>query len=109
MKSLSLRIAAIVLVAGVPPGARGADRPPSTAAVAVTPDFVDRLVAEAQGVNPGLQAAGARAEAATAAESAVRTWEDPTASFGLWAPTARGFSASEQGNLIYGLDQKLPL
>jgi outer membrane protein, heavy metal efflux system len=109
MKSFSLRIAAIVLVAGVPPGARGEDLPPSTAAIAVSPDFIDRLVAEAQGVNPGLQAAGARADAAAAAVSAVRTWEDPTASFGLWAPTARGFSAAEQGNLIYGLDQKLPL
>ncbi|HXN35313.1 MAG TPA: TolC family protein, partial [Opitutaceae bacterium] len=48
-------------------------------------------------------------EAANAAVAAVRTWEDPTASLGLWAPTSRGMPASQEGNLVYGVEQKLPL
>src|SRR6185312_1271650 len=87
------------------PAARASEAP----ALAITPGLLDSLVAEAQGQSPALQAAGARVQAAAAAVSAVRTWEDPTASFGLWAPGSGGFSNSAQGNLVYGLDQKLPL
>jgi outer membrane protein, heavy metal efflux system len=87
-----------------------ADEPtPTPGPVEITPEFVDRLLVEAQGQNPALQAAGARADAAAAAIDGVRTWDDPTASFGLWAPTSRGFQSSQEGNLIYGIDQKLPL
>jgi outer membrane protein TolC len=77
--------------------------------VSITPELLDQLVAEGRSHSPGLQAAGARVEAATAAVDAVRTWEDPTASFGVWAPGPGGFRSSDQGNLIYGIDQKLPL
>ncbi len=66
-------------------------------------------MAEAQGRNPALQAAGARVQAANSSVAAVRTWEDPTASFGVWAPGSGGFQSSQQGNLVYGLDEKLPL
>ena len=75
----------------------------------ITADFVDRLVAEGRAHNPALQAAGARTAAATATVDSVRRWEDPTASFGVWAPGSGGFQSAEQGNLVYGLDQKLPL
>jgi outer membrane protein, heavy metal efflux system len=77
--------------------------------IEITPGLVDRLMAEGEANNPALQAAGARAEAAESAVAAVRTWEDPTASFGLWAATSRGMDSSQEGNLIYGLAQKLPL
>lgn len=77
--------------------------------IAITPELLDQLVAEARAHSPALQAAGARTEAAAAAVAGVRTWDDPTASFGLSHPTARGFKSSEEGNLIYGVDQKLPL
>jgi cobalt-zinc-cadmium efflux system outer membrane protein len=77
--------------------------------VSITPELLDQLVAEGRTQSPRLQAAGARVEAATAAVDAVRTWEDPTASFGVWAPGPGGFESSAQGNLIYGIDQKLPL
>ena len=87
-----------------------ADEPaPPEGALEITPGLVDRLVLEARGDNPGLQAAAARTDAATEAVAAVRTWDDPTASFGLWAPTSRGFQSSQEGNLVYGLDQRLPL
>jgi len=77
--------------------------------ISITPGLVDTLLEEAQHSNPGLQAANARTEAATSAVAAIRTWDDPTASFGLWASGHGGFKASEQGNIIYGLDEKLPL
>jgi cobalt-zinc-cadmium efflux system outer membrane protein len=109
MKSLSVKITVLVLYAAVPIGLRAAASTPTPGQVEITPEFVDQLVAEGRAHNPALQAAGARTASATAAVDAVRTWEDPTASFGLWAPTARGFSSSEEGNLIYGIGQKLPL
>jgi len=77
--------------------------------LAITPELLDQLVDEGQLHNPALQAAGAQTEAAAAAVDAVRQWEDPTASFGVNSPTPRGFKASEDGNLAYGVDQKLPL
>ncbi len=67
------------------------------------------MLVEAQGKSPALQAAGARADAASAAVNSVRTWEDPILTVGLSQPTDRGFKASEEGNLIYGVEQKLPL
>jgi len=109
MPSYSHSITVFILLSVAPLGL-WADKPaPTSSAVEITPEFVDRLVVEAQGQNPALQAAGARAEAAAAAIDGVRTWDDPTASFGLWAPTSRGFQSSEEGNLVYGIDQKLPL
>ncbi len=77
--------------------------------VEVTPDLVDKLVMEAREHSPAIAAAGARADAAASAVGAVRTWEDPMFIVGLSLPTARGFKSSEEGNLIYGVEQKLPL
>ena len=109
MKSFSYRIF-VSLLCFAASARLWADEPtPPPARVEITAEFIDQLVAEGRAHNPALQAAGARTEAATAAVAAVRTWDDPTASFGLWASTARGFTASEEGNLVYGLDQKLPL
>jgi cobalt-zinc-cadmium efflux system outer membrane protein len=106
MRSFSQHITAFILLA-VPIAVQAAHS--EADGIVVTPDFIDRLVAEAQAQSPALQAAGARTAAAEASVSAVRKWEDPTVSFGLWAPSSRGFQSSEEGNLIYGIDQKLPL
>ena len=81
--------------------------PPS--ALEITPGLLDQLAAEAVGRNPGLAAANARVQAANADVTAVRSWDDPTASFGIWTPGPGGFGRAEQGNLVYGIDQKLPL
>ncbi|HKB91351.1 MAG TPA: TolC family protein [Opitutaceae bacterium] len=75
----------------------------------LTPEFVNQLVAEAQKNNLGLKVFQARTDAAVAATESVRTWEDPTVSFGFSRPTSRGFKSSEEGNLIYGIDEKLPV
>jgi outer membrane protein, heavy metal efflux system len=109
MKSFPLLFTLLVLLPDVPPGLRADAPAPAAGQVEVAPEFIDRLVAEAQGRNPALEAAGARAQAASSAVAAVRTWDDPTASFGVWAPGSGGFQSAQEGNLIYGLDEKLPL
>ena len=101
--SISLLLASSLLAAAP---STAADVPPP---LELSPALLDRLVAEAQGQNPALQAADARVQAANAAVSAVRTWDDPTASFGIWAPGANSFGSHEQGNLVYGVNQRLPL
>ena len=75
----------------------------------ITPEFVDHVLIEGVGRNPGLAAASARHEAANAAVDAVRSWEDPTVTLSLSLPTTRGMKSSEEGNLIYGVEQKLPV
>jgi outer membrane protein TolC len=109
MKSFPFPFTLLVLLYAVPHGLRAAEPAPPPDPVEVTPELIEHLVAEAKGQNPALEAAGARAQAANSAVAAVRTWDDPTASFGIWAPGPGGFSSSAQGNLIYGLDEKLPL
>ena len=109
MKSLSHRITLLLLTLAASPAWRAAASEPAPDRIEITPALIDGLLAEAEGKNPGLRAAGARTEAGNAAVAAVRTWEDPTASFGLAARTARGMKSSEEGNLFYGIDQKLPL
>jgi outer membrane protein TolC len=109
MKSFPSRITLLILLGAPVPGLRADESAAVSDRVEINAEFIDRLVAEAQGRSPALQAAAVRAEAANASVAAVRTWEDPTASFGLWAASSRGFPSSQEGNLIYSLDQKLPL
>lgn len=88
---------------------RGADPTPSPETAGITIEFVDQLVLEAQGHNPALAAVGARADAASASIDSVRTWDDPTLTIGLSKPAPRGFKSEEEGNILYGIDQKLPV
>src|SRR5439155_2213078 len=57
--------------------------------------------------HPALQAASARTNAAAANAAAVRTWDDPMVHIGGMAGR-EDFRASD-GDLIYGVEQKLPL
>jgi cobalt-zinc-cadmium efflux system outer membrane protein len=75
---------------------------------AITADFIDQLLVEAQGHNPSLAAAGARADAASAGVDSVRIWEDPMFTLGFWQSSSKGFEASQEGDIIYGIEQKLP-
>jgi len=81
----------------------------ATNVVVITTDYINRLVAEARTNNPSLKAADSRVRSATLNAEAVRTWEDPTALFGGSVYSSRGFNPSEDGNLAYGVEQKLPL
>src|SRR5947208_106499 len=58
---------------------------------------------------PSLKAADPRGRSAALNAEAVRTWEDPIAMFGGSVYSSRGFDPSEDGNLAYGVEQKLPL
>jgi outer membrane protein TolC len=100
----------IILLIPLAAGALPAGEPaPEGRPIGLTRELIDQLVAEAQGQNPALEAASARADAAAEAVDSVRKWEDPVFSFGLWLPGQQGFSSFQMGNLIYGVEQKLPV
>ncbi len=80
-----------------------------TNGIVITTDLIERLMDEAQTNNPGFLAATSRAKSATANVASVRTWEDPTFMVGVSLFSPQGFEASEQGDLTYGISQKLPL
>jgi outer membrane protein TolC len=84
---------------------------PATAAptnsVLVTPDYLGQLAEEMRTNHPALRAADSRVGAANENVRSIRTWEDPTAEVG--GMSARREMRSDEGDLIYGIDQKLPL
>ena len=80
-----------------------------TNTVVISTAFINQLVSEARTNNPSLKAADSRVRVATLNAQAVRTWEDPMAMFGGSVYSDRGFKPTEDGNLAYGVEQKLPL
>ena len=107
-----MKILVILLLAGAaamaqtPPA--GSPTPVSaTNVVRLTPAYVNELAEEMRGKHPALQAAWARTNAAAANVGTVRTWEDPKAFLGGMA--AREEMRADEGDLIYGVEQKLPL
>jgi cobalt-zinc-cadmium efflux system outer membrane protein len=106
-----MKVLGIVWIASVLTVPAGEDARSSelTNVVVISTGYIDRLVAEARTNNPSLKAADSRVRAATLNAEAVRTWEDPMAMFGGSVYSSRGFSPSEDGNLAYGVEQKLPL
>ncbi|MBI2926342.1 MAG: TolC family protein [Verrucomicrobia bacterium] len=101
---IALFAAALVRAAEPPPASDAA-----TNRLVVTPAFINQLADELRTNHPGLRAADARALAAGLNVAAVRRWEDPTVSLGGVAATPRGPMLSEEGDLVYGVEQKLPL
>ena len=100
----------ILLIAAMPAGA--IDAPHShteTNTLVITPALLGQFAEEARTGHPALRGANARANAARANTESVRTWDDPTFTFGGAVASSRGTKLSEDGNLIYGLEQKLPL
>lgn len=89
--------------------AEEAGRLGSTNATNIDTALIDALLKEATTNNPSVKAANARARSANLNAEAVRTWEDPMAMFGGSVYSDKGFRASEDGNLAYGVEQKLPL
>ena len=80
---------------------------PSTNSVVVTPVYLNQLAEELLQKHPALLAARERTNAALASVGTVRTWEDPKALLGGMG--AREEMRAEEGDLIYGVEQKLPL
>jgi outer membrane protein TolC len=73
----------------------------------LTPELVNQLAEEMLTNHPALTAAAARTNAAAAAVTAVRTWDDPMLKLGGMA--AEEMMRSENGDILYGAEQKLPL
>ncbi len=97
----------LVLLAAPWVAAENAPPTPSATPLVVTPDFVNRLAEEMRTNHPALKAAASRARAARAGAAAVRTWEDPMVVVG-------GMGADEEmraqeGDILYGVEQRLPL
>ncbi len=76
-------------------------------AIIVTAQFIDALATEARTNHPALRAADLRADAAGWNAAGIRAWEDPMAKFGVMG--ADRAKRADDGDLIYGVEQKLPL
>src|SRR6266581_1739012 len=101
-----LFVSAGLLNAGAADDARSVE---ATNTVLISTALINRLVAEVRTNNPSLKAADSRVRSAALNAEAVRTWEDPMAMLGGSVYSSRGFDPSEDGNLAYGVEQKLPL
>ena len=100
----------VILDLSLPVRATGAAHPAEvTNAVPLTPEHLKPLFAEMQANHPALQSAGHRVRAAGLNTNAVRVWEDPMLRFGGVTTSRRGSRLSEDGDLVYALEQKLPL
>jgi len=73
----------------------------------ITPAFISQLAEEMRGKHPALHAAYARTNAANFSIATVRTWDDPMLRGGVM--TAEKMMRMDDGDLIYGIEQKLPL
>lgn len=105
----------IVLTAGsgsgfgqTPPELSDINPPPTAdAGRQLTPALLAEWVAELATNHPALLAAQARTNAAAAQIESIRTWEDPVVRVGGMA--ANRMMRRDDGDFIYGLEQKLPL
>ena len=73
----------------------------------ITPAFLNQLAEELRTNHPALRSARARVNSAEASVGGVRTWEDPMLRLGGMG--ARRDMRAENGDVIYGVEQKLPL
>src|SRR2546429_1962510 len=80
-----------------------------TNSIVISSEYVSRLIAEARTNNPSLRAADSKVRSASLNAESIRNWEDPAAIFGGSVYSSKGFKASEDGDLAYGVEQKLPL
>ncbi len=79
----------------------------ATKGMLISARLVEALAEEARTNHPALRAADARADAGVWNAAAVRNWEDPTAKVGVMG--AERAMRAEDGDLLYGVEQKLPL
>jgi outer membrane protein TolC len=106
MKFIGFVLSASVGFASAQPVSQGAL---CTNMVVITSDYVSRLINEARTNNPSLRAADSKVRSATLNAESIRTWEDPNGLFGGSVYSSKGFKPSEEGDLAYGVEQKLPL
>lgn len=80
-----------------------------TNAISLSPTVLTALFDEARTNNLGLRAAEARVHASRLGTETVRQWEDPKFTLGGVLSGPRRGRIEEDGDLVYGVDQKLPL
>ena len=80
-----------------------------TNTVSVSPTVLTALFEEARTKNSGLRVAEARVIASQFGVETVRNWDDPRFTLGGVVSGSRRGRIEEDGDLIYGVDQKLPL
>lgn len=80
-----------------------------TSPIQINTAFLAGLVEEARTNHPGLRAASARQTASERGAAAVRTWEDPRIRFGGVTTSPSGPNLEMEGDLVYELQQTLPL
>lgn len=71
--------------------------------------LIERLNEELRTNQPAVKAALHRTAAASLEVDAVRKWEDPQFKIGGTLNSARGPNPAEEGNVIYGVEQRLPV
>jgi outer membrane protein TolC len=81
----------------------------ATNRLVITPALLAGLEAELRTNHPALRAADARAQAARLDAAGTRRWADPTVRLGGSVFDERNMFSREEGNLAYGVEQKLPL
>lgn len=97
------------LLVGTQLASAGQEMGGETNFVRLSPAFLHNLTDVLRTNHPGLQALQARTRASAHATRAVRTWDDPMFKVGGVVATDRGPKLEEDGDIIYGLDQRLPL
>jgi cobalt-zinc-cadmium efflux system outer membrane protein len=85
------------------------DAPDLNSPIPLTPAYVNQLAEEMHTNNPALAAAKARTNAAARGVAAVRTWEDPMIRGGYMFAEDQAMMQESDGDLLYGVEQKLPL
>lgn len=106
MKAIAKTICVLATVMAAP-GNLLPVRASETDALVLTPSLINRLSEEMRTNHPALRASQARTSAAEANSKTVRVWEDPTLKLG--GMLSETDMRAEDGDLIYGVEQKLPL
>jgi len=90
-------------------GSRAAEAflPASTNRIVLSGEYISLLAERMRTNHPAVRAAASRAEAAEQNVRSVRTWPDPTVKIGGVA--AREEMRADEGDILYGVEQKLPL
>ena len=98
-----------ICVAGVmaAPGSLSPVPAAETNALVLTPSLISQLSEEMRTNHPVLRASLARTSAAEANSKTVRVWEDPMLKLGGMLSETE--MRAEDGDVIYGVEQKLPL
>jgi outer membrane protein TolC len=95
-----------VLAAWLTVASETAAPPPLTV---VTPALVSAYSETLRTNHPALRAARSRVTAATLEAQAVRRWDDPMATVGGSVFNSSWMTPQEQGDVTYGVEQKLPV